>query len=88
MTDEPNNYLFKFLLYLDIFVGSLAARDPDVTISALCGLALRKPQPGFWQGVARGLGHALNWIEANHCENAIANDIVRAQQAIAKLSSP
>lgn len=86
MTDEPNGYAFKFLLYLDVFVGSLAARDPDVTISSYCGLALRSPQPGFWQAVARGLGRILNWLVKDHCTLAIQNDIKRAQEAIAKLS--
>lgn len=85
MTDEPNSYVFKFLLYLDVFVGSLAARDPDVTISSYCGLALRTPKPGFWQMVARGLGHVLNFISKNHCESAIKNDIERAKEAITTL---
>jgi hypothetical protein len=77
-----NAYWFKFLLYLDIFVGSLCARDPDITISSYCGLALRNPNPGFWQRIARGLGHTLNFISKNHCEGAIAHDIVRANAAI------
>lgn len=88
MTDEPNGFGFKFLLYLDIFVGSVCARDPDVTISSYCGLALKTPQAGFWPAVARGLGHTLNFLVAGHCYTAITNDIKRAQQAIAKLSSP
>ena len=85
MTDEPNGYLFKFLLYLDVFVGSICARDPDVTISSYCGLALRSRQSGFWQAVARGLGHTLNFIVRNHCEGAITNDIERAREAIKTL---
>lgn len=87
MTDEPNSYAFKFLLYLDVFVGSLCARDPDVTISSYCGLALRTKAPGVWPMVARGLGHVLNFIVKNHCESAIANDIKRAQEAIVRLST-
>ena len=84
-----NNYIFKFLLYLDIFIGSLAARDPDVTISSYCGLALRAnpPSSGFWPKVARGLGRCLNAISNNHCNNAIAGDIARAQNAIKRLSA-
>lgn len=85
MTAEPNNYLFKVVLYLDVFVRSLAARDPDVTISSYCGLALRANAPGFWPAVARTLGRALNWLVPNHCETAIANDRRRAQEAIARL---
>lgn len=74
-------YWFKFLLYLDIFVGSLFARDPDVTISSYCGLALRsKGNLGL-----RILGKGLNAISRNHCENAIASDIARAKSAITRL---
>ena len=85
VTDEPNNYAFKFLLYLDVFVGSVFARDPDVTISSYCGLALRSSRAGFWQAVARGLGHILNALVRNHCETAITNDIERAKEAIKTL---
>lgn len=87
MTDEPNNFAFKFLLYLDIFVGSIFARDPDITISSYCGMALRSPKPGFWQAVARTLGRGLNAISRNHCTLAISNDTARAQEAIRTLSA-
>lgn len=80
-----NGYAFKALLYLDIFVGSLLARDPDITISSYCGLALRTPKAGFWEGAKRVLGRALNAISKNHCESAIASDIARAKAAIAFL---
>jgi hypothetical protein len=76
-----NAYWFKFLLYLDIFVGSLAARDPDVTISSYCGLALRSKGNVF----LRGLGHVLNAISKDHCEKAITSDIARAKNAITRL---
>lgn len=75
-------YWFKFLVYLDIFVGSLFARDPDVTISSYCGLALRSPAGNRF---LRGLGRILNTISRNHCEQAIASDIARAQAAIGRL---
>lgn len=78
-------FWFKILLYLDIFVGSLCARDPDVTISAYCGLALRNPSGNR---VLRTLGRCLNTISANHCEQAIASDIARAKDAITRLEPP
>lgn len=83
---NQQTYVFKALLYLDVFVGSLFARDPDVTISSYCGLALRSPKPGVGQGALRLLGRALNTISKGHCEGAIAHDIARAQGAVARLS--
>ena len=77
-------YWFKFLLYLDIFVGSLFARDPDVTISAYCGLALRNPSGNR---ILRGLGRILNTISQDHCELAIQHDIARAKDAITRLGA-
>jgi len=71
-------YVFKFLLYIDILFESLIWRDPGITISARCGLALRHGNPWFWCK----LGKALNWIEKDHCEMAIQNDIDRAEKAI------
>ena len=84
MTTEPNGYLFKILLYLDVFVGSIFARDPDVTISSYCGLALRDANGNR---LLRLLGRGLNAISAGHCEDAIRTDISRAQEAIARLSA-
>lgn len=79
-----NGYLFKVLLYIDMFVGALIWRDSGVTISSYCGLELRKPSPRWW---ARGLGGALNWIATGHCESAIAHDIGRSQEALAILGA-
>ncbi len=76
-------YVAKVLLYLDIFVGSLCARDPDITISSYCGLALRSPSGNRF---LRGLGRVLNTLQAGHCEGAVANDIRRAQAAIKLLT--
>lgn len=83
--DQPKGYVFRVLLYLDIFIGSLFARDPDVTISSYCGLALRENKPGLGQAFLRCLGRVLNFIVKNHCDHAIANDAVRAQQALKRL---
>jgi len=76
-------YWLKALLYIDIFLGSLCARDPDVTISSYAGLELRHPTGRRWLA---GLGRGLNAISRNHCESAIAGDITRAVLAIRKLT--
>lgn len=60
----------------------------DITISSMCGLELRKKahgQPYSERLVV--LGEALNKIQVNHCELAIAADIDRCQTAILKLQS-
>ena len=77
--------LFKVLVYLDIFFCSLIFQDPDVTISAVTGLELRKAAPAGW---ARALGWVLNHIQTNHCELAISNDILRAKAALTLLEGP
>ena len=75
-------FVGRALLYLDIFVCSLLLSDPDTTISARCGLALRYGRGGL----LAGLGRLLNVLQANHCENAIADDIARARAAIERLT--
>lgn len=72
-------YIAKALLYLDIFVGSLFARDPNITISAYCGLALRNPGGSRF---LRGLGRILNTLQPGHCEAAMAGDRARALAAL------
>lgn len=74
-----NGYLFKVLLYLDMFVGGLIFRDADVTISTMTGMELRKPAPRRW---ARILGWILNHIQQGHCEAAIVSDRARAQATL------
>lgn len=76
-------YVFKALLYLDIFACALLLGRADMTISARCGLELRAPT-GNW--LLRGLGHVLNLLQAHHCELAIADDVARAKQAIEELT--
>ena len=73
-------YVFKFLIYLDRFVGALIFRDSNITISAHCGLELRKENPAWW---AKLLGkHFLNRFWPNHCEIAICYDIFTAEETI------
>jgi hypothetical protein len=77
-----NTYVFKSLLYLDMFLCALIWRDADVTISSMTGLELKRPKPRLW---ARLLGGALNRIQKDHCQKAIRSDIARAQAALAIL---
>lgn len=71
-------YVFKTMMYVDILGQSMIWRDPGLTISARCGLALRKGYPWAWCA----LGKVLNRIVSNHCEKAIQHDIERAEKAI------
>lgn len=76
-------YVFKVLLYLDMFVSALIWRNPDITISSQTGLALQTLAPPKWATV---LGWVLDKLQPNHCQLAIADDLTRAQAAVATLS--
>lgn len=78
-------YAVTILRALDLFVGTLIWRDYGVTISAMTGLELRKPEPAQW---AKVLGGSLNWLSPGHCEGAIASDRLRAEQALKILGDP
>lgn len=78
-------YVVTILRAVDIFFAALIWRDYGVTISAMTGLELRKPQPASW---ARILGGFLNWLSSGHCEGAIASDRLRAKQALNILGDP
>jgi hypothetical protein len=65
-------YVFKFLLALDRFFGAIIFRKPNVTLSTMMGLELRRPHPRWW---ARLIGkNFLNRFWPNHCEGAIRYD--------------
>ena len=84
MTDKPvHTFLGKVLLAFDMFVCAVIWRDSGITISSMVGLAMRKGDPVWW---ARVLNWLLNAVEKGHCEMAIADDILRAQAAIAILT--
>ena len=72
-------YGAKVLFFFDLFVCALIFRIPDVTISSLTGLALRKPNPPL---VAKLISKFCNIFAPNHCENAIAADRARAEATI------
>lgn len=78
------NYLKTVLVALDIFVGTIFVFSAgDLTISAACGLALRH-RTGV---VERVIGLALNKLFPGHTDQAITDDIARAQAAIKRLES-
>lgn len=77
--NTQTGWLFKVLLYVDIFWCGVIWGDADVTISSMTGLELRKPNPEWW---ARWLGWALDHLQSGHCESAIAHDIARARNAL------
>ncbi|CAB4242144.1 hypothetical protein UFOVP83_5 [uncultured Caudovirales phage] len=65
-------YAWKVLLYADRFIGAVVWRESNVTISAQCGLELRRLKPRWW---ARIIGHHfLNRFWPGHCEGAIRHD--------------
>ena len=76
------SYVGKVLIYFDRFVGGLIFRDTNITISAQCGLELRKENPAWW---AKVLGVFLNWLEPNHCEIAIRYDAYCAYLTLQQL---
>ena len=72
-------YVILIARVIDIAISAFIYRDYDITISAQCGLAMRRPSPPLW---ARALNAFLNALEHGHCELAIACDIERAQAAL------
>jgi hypothetical protein len=87
MTDELTaadrlalgSWLFKLLIYIDIFWCSVIFGNADVTISSMTGLRMRKPNPPMW---ARALNAGLNRIQPRHCDLAIEADTIRAIEAL------
>lgn len=78
------NYLYKILLFIDIFSCAVIFRDPDVTLSAEVGLAMERAKPPLWAII---INWTLNKIQAHHCASAITDDIRRAQIAIKYLET-
>lgn len=78
-----NTYVMVIARSLDVLLCSWVWRDYDITISSMCGLALRarvKAKPyAHWQA---WLGTVLNRIQTGHCESAITADTQRASLAL------
>jgi len=84
ISDNPRisynkGYVVLIARVIDISISAFIWRDYDITISAQCGLMMRRPNPPLW---ARWLNRFLDFLEKGHCELAIACDIERAQQAL------
>ena len=75
-------YGAKLLFFFDLFVCACIFRIPDITISSVCGLALRRPDPPW---AAKAVSWFCNLFAANHCENAIQADAARARTALSVL---
>jgi hypothetical protein len=74
-----NSYGMVIARAVDILFCSFIWRDYDITISSMCGLELRKPNPRWWAVL---LGGALNKIQTGHCESAIIADRARCVAAL------
>lgn len=74
-----NTYSHTLSISVDMLTASIFWNKDDVTVSSLCGLALRRGESATF--LAR-LGKVLNVLQANHCELAIAADIARANSTI------
>lgn len=76
------NYVHKCLLYVDMFFCALLTRNPDMTLSARCGLYCQRDAPFAWFI----LGKLLEALQRGHLEMSIAADRLRAQEALKLLS--
>jgi hypothetical protein len=79
-----NTYSHTLAIAVDMFTASIFWNDADVTVSSLCGLALRRRETRTFLAV---LGKLLNKIQTNHCELAIAADLSRCSATTALLNS-
>lgn len=80
MASYNKSYTVVVARSIDIMLAGWIWREADVTISSMCGLALRLETPPIWSIV---LGRwFLNRIEKNHCELAIQADRLRAHMVL------
>lgn len=84
-------YTHALVIAVDMLGSAIlwSRKTADVTISAMCGLELRKTQyPGMvYSRRLVWLARVLNRIQAGHCEAAIASDMERLDVARALLVS-
>lgn len=76
------NYVHKVILYLDVFACAVLTRNPDMTLSARCGLYCRHDPPASWYV----LGKLLEVLQRGHLEMSIKADLERAQAAVKMLA--
>lgn len=84
-------YVLTVLIGIDQLGSAVFFGRNDITISALCGLALEgKPDilgfPLWKMKTLRVLGRILNKIQKGHCLSAIKSDKARATSTLAILS--
>lgn len=79
-----NTYSHTLAIAVDMATASVFWNKEDITVSSLCGLALRANRSTSFPG---RLGAILNKIQTNHCELAIQADLTRAQAIITLLST-
>lgn len=77
---KEKTWTHRIAVAVDILTASVVWSQYDVTISAQCGLEMRKAPVLSNKWLCR-LGWVLNKLQANHCELAIAADFQRACDA-------
>lgn len=75
-------YCHHVMLYVDMLLCALLTQNPDMTLSARCGLYCRRDPPFFWYA----LGRALEALQRGHLEMAVAADRARAEEALKRLT--
>jgi hypothetical protein len=86
-------YFKAVMLGLDDWGAAILLNRNDLSISAACGLVRTAHATGLqlhaWQKVfLTGVGAALDFFWAGHCEGAIVGDINRANSTLALLQGP
>ena len=96
-------YVHNALVAIDSFLAAIFFNRPELTISALCDIALRAAREGGewqwrvdrvlklwrWQAIVlRAIGRALNFTFKNHCEAARFSDLCRAGSTLKLLDDP
>ena len=66
MSRRPHRYVLRVLIALDQLVNALLGGDEDETVSSR---AARARAAGAWWGLT--LCRFLDWLEPDHCKNAI-----------------
>jgi hypothetical protein len=79
-----NTYSFTLAITLDVVTASVFWNRRDVTVSSLCGMAIRA---GKTSSLLGRIGKVLNWLQTDHCEQAIAYDMSVANSTLQFLTT-
>lgn len=82
--NNGKTYGYKLDLFIDLFFGAAIWCKPGVTISSEVGLAIQRTNPPMW---AKILNKFLDSIQKDHTSKAVADDIIRAENAISYLKT-